>query len=91
MSCITTQTYVKVDRFVNSILQEDVESEKTMELYEDKIVTALDEFPLNIVVDISYRIIRGEEKLLYLHTTRGVFPYMVRTNPEPFIQAYKDL
>ncbi|WP_078594838.1 hypothetical protein [Evansella clarkii] len=91
MSCIKTQSYVKVERFVNSIEQTNVEKEKTMELYEDKIVTALDEFKLKTVFDISYRTIKGEEGWLYLHTTKGVFPYIVKTDPYPFIEAFREV
>lgn len=89
MSLIAVQPYVKVQREVGSLEQRRVEQERTLYLYEEKIVTQHREFPLHQVLDISYRKVGKEGGLLYLHTSRGVFPYTVKSTPVKFINAFK--
>lgn len=57
MSLIAKQTYSKVVREVNSTEQKHTEQERTMYLYDDKIVTQYREFKVYDVLDISYRFI----------------------------------
>ncbi|GFZ83654.1 hypothetical protein GCM10010978_25180 [Compostibacillus humi] len=89
MNLLATQTYIKVERRVDGLEQHDVTEERTMFLYPDKIVTKYHEFPIKEVLDISYRIIGGKGGLLYLHTLRGVYPFIVQSSPERFVEKYK--
>lgn len=91
MNWIATQTYYKVERSVCSLEQKIVRKDRLLYLYKEKVVTKHREFPIQEVWDISYRSMGGEGGILYLHTRQGVFSYMVSDNPQPFIEAYKDL
>jgi len=90
MQLIAEQSYIKVVREVTSIDQKNIEEQRIMCLYDEKIVTEHREFPLKDVLDISYRFIGTDGGLLYLHTTKGVFSYIVKTSPKPFVEAFKD-
>jgi hypothetical protein len=76
-------------RKVSSIEQVDVEEVRYLYLYEEKIVSQFREFPIQKVFDISYRMIRGNIGFLYLHTSKGVFSYNIKKNPENFIKSVK--
>jgi len=88
---LATQQYVKVIRKVDSITQKDTEQERTIYLYEDKIVTKHREFRIEIVDDMSYRFIGKQGGMLYLHTNKGVFSYIVKVSPVSFVRAFDDL
>ncbi|MEC5423915.1 hypothetical protein QGM71_10480 [Virgibacillus sp. C22-A2] len=90
MYLIAEQPYIKVLREVTSIEQRDIEYERVMCFYKEKITTQHREFPIDEVLDISYRHINGEGGLLYLHTTGGVFSYTVKTSPKSFVETVKD-
>lgn len=89
MEPISTQRYYKVQRDVTSLSQQDIELERYLYLYEDKIVSAYREFPLDQVTDISYREF-GKSGLIYLHTFKGIFTYPVKNSPDAFINACKN-
>lgn len=89
MRLIAVQPYIKVERTVSSIQQEDVEDERKIYLYDDKVMTRHREFPTNEVMDMSYRTFGDKGGLLYIHTLKGVFSYTVKSSPEQFIQAFK--
>lgn len=89
MSWIARQLYYKVQRQATGIEQITEIQDRWMYLYEDKIVTHYREFPILEVFDLSYRKLGGEGGLLYLHTCRGVFSYMVKADPAEFIEAFK--
>ncbi|WP_078577307.1 hypothetical protein [Salipaludibacillus agaradhaerens] len=89
MTLLATQPYYKVEREVNSIEQKNVEYERMMYLYKDKLVTKRREFPAEKIFDMSYRELPGGEGLLYIHTSQGVFSYTVKSDPFPFIQTFK--
>ncbi|WP_010648666.1 hypothetical protein [Oceanobacillus massiliensis] len=91
MNLIAEQSYIKIVRELSSLEQKDVEHQRKLYLYDQKIVTQHREFPLKDVLDISYRFIGGEGGLLYLHTTKGVFSYIVKTSPAEFVEAYKSV
>ncbi|MEK3734782.1 MULTISPECIES: hypothetical protein [Paenibacillus] len=92
MSWIAVQTYYKIRREVTAIEQRTVEQERTMYLYKDRVVTAYREFPIAQVFDLSYRKMGGgTEGFLYLHTQQGVYAYTVKEDPDPFIQAFRNL
>lgn len=88
MHLIAKQPYVKVERKVSSIEQWDEEEQRTMYLYDEKVVTKRREFPITDVLDISYKEVAGKGGILYLHTLKGVFPYTVKSSPQPFIDAF---
>lgn len=90
MQLIAEQSYIKVVREVSSIEQKNIEEPRKMVLYDEKIVTQHREFPVKDVLDISYRFIGPDGGLLYLHTTKGVYSYIVKTSPKSFVEAFKD-
>ncbi|PAV31644.1 hypothetical protein CIL05_03020 [Virgibacillus profundi] len=90
MYLLAEQPYIKVQREVNSIEQINIEHQRMIYLYDEKIVTQNREFPIEDVMDISYRFIGASGGLLYLHTSKGVFSYTVKTSPEQFVKVYKD-
>ncbi|RDW15740.1 hypothetical protein CWR48_18565 [Oceanobacillus arenosus] len=89
MYLIAQQQYVKVERIVSSISQVDTEHQRTMYLFNEKLVTKHREFPIQDIHDLSYRPIGGEGGLLYVHTTNGVYAYTVKSSPLPFLNAFK--
>jgi len=91
MRLLAEQTYYKVIREVSSIRQQDTEKKRTMYLYDEKIVREYREFSLNDVMDISFKPVGKHGGLLYLHTLKGVFPYIVKTSPTGFVEAYMEV
>ncbi|MEK4628537.1 MAG: hypothetical protein ABS944_12985 [Solibacillus sp.] len=89
MSLIAQHPYIKVERKVTSIEQFEIEHNRIIYLYKDKVVTQNREFPIKYVTDFSYREIANQGGILYLHTLQGVFTYIVKTSPEAFITAYR--
>lgn len=89
MSIIAKQPYIKVLREVTSLEQIDIRDERVLYLYADKIVTQHREFPIEEVLDISYRQMGPEGGLLYLHMNSSVFSYIVQTDADRFIEAVK--
>ncbi|WP_067729506.1 hypothetical protein [Oceanobacillus damuensis] len=89
MNLIAEQPYIKIVREVNSIEQIDIEHQRKMYLYEEKIVTEHREFSIDDVLDISYRFIGMDGGLLYLHTIYGAYSYIVKNSPEAFVEAFK--
>lgn len=90
MHLLAEQQYFKVQREVTSIGQEDIEYERTLYLYNDRIVTHRREFAIQDVIDISYRQFGQEAGLLYIHTESGLFTYTVKTSARTFIEAFKN-
>ncbi|WP_164670509.1 hypothetical protein [Virgibacillus doumboii] len=90
MYLIAEHPYFKVQREVSSIEQIDVEYERLIYLYNDRVITKYHEFPLSDVLDMSYRVFGTEGGLLYLHTVKGVYTYTVKSSPKHFIDAFKE-
>jgi hypothetical protein len=89
---ITSQSYITVTRSIEWNKQNYITNEQFLHLYEDKIVTDLDQFFLEEVLDMSYRSSSNSEfGFLYLHTVKGLFPFRINTRPYYFIDQYKDL
>ncbi|WP_077329606.1 hypothetical protein [Virgibacillus siamensis] len=88
MKLIAKQPYVKVQRVVNSIEQKDIEEERVLYLYDEKVVSEHHEFPIQNILDMSYRTVGSKGGLLYLHTIKGIYSYTVKTSPEAFIGAW---
>ncbi|WP_438350517.1 hypothetical protein ACP8HI_07670 [Paenibacillus sp. FA6] len=91
MTWIAKQSYYKIHRKVTSTEQTTVVHERSMYLYEHKVMTQYRSFPIEDVFDMSYRKMGGEGGFLYLHTKQGVYPYSIRTDPREFINAFKEI
>ena len=89
MSLIAKHPYIKTERKVTSIEQFEIEHDRIIYLYNDKVVTQNREFPIKDVMDFSYREIANQGGILYLHTLQGVYTYIVKSSPEAFITAYR--
>ncbi len=89
MQVLATHPYYKVQRHVSSTEQKDIEEERELILYKDKICSQYREFPIQKVFDISYRMIGQDVGFLYLHTSKGVYSYKIKSTPKQFIDAYK--
>lgn len=88
---LAEQPYVKVVRAVDWNSQKQTEEARMLYLYEDRLLTKHREFPIDSIYDISYRRIGKEGGLLYIHTDRGVYSYIVKSSPEKFIRIFNDL
>ena len=88
---LISQTYYKIQRKIINNEQHLIETEETLKLYKDKIISANDKFELSDIHDMSYRSIASTTGLLYLHTIRGVYPFQIKTNPSNFIRMYQKL
>ena len=89
MNLIAQHPYFKVKRTVTGTEQFEIDYDRIIYLYKDKVVTQNREFPINIVMDFSYRKIANQGGILYLHTLQGVYTYIVKSSPEAFIDAYR--
>lgn len=91
MRLIATQPYIKVIRKFDRIEKKVWEEKRWIYLFDCKIVTSYREFPLEEVLDISYRRIGTDGGLLLIHTTGGLFSYTLKSNPEAFIYAFESI
>jgi hypothetical protein len=91
MQIISSQPYIEISREIKWNRQHYIERKHHLHLYENKIITASEQFPIKDVFDISYRSLSESYGFLYLHTNKGVLSYTVRTNPHHFIGEYKKL
>lgn len=89
MKPIEVQPYFKIKREVSSIEQKDIEQQRYLYLYEDRIASEYREFPIEQVLDVSFREFGKKGGLLYLHTLKGVFSYNVKSTPHDFMNAFK--
>lgn len=83
------QKYMRVELEIDGLEKKKYKQVETMYLYSDQVVTANHTFPIENVLDISFRKIGGEGGLLYLHTNKGVYTYTVESSPEHFIRTFK--
>lgn len=90
MQLLATQAYLKVIREVNRIGKTETKEERTMYLYSEKLVTRHREFPIENVIDMSFRKFGTSGGLLYVYTSSGVFSYTVTISPMEFIQVFKE-
>jgi hypothetical protein len=91
MDLIAVHPYYKIQREINCLEQKKVEQERHLYLYNSKVVTKYREFTISDVFDMSYRTIGNEGGFLYLHTSKGVYSYKVKTDPKDFITAFHSL
>lgn len=83
------QDYMWVEIAINGLEKQKYKQVETMYLYEDRIDTANDTFPIENVRDLSFRKIGDEGGLFYLHTNKGLYTYTVESSPEAFIRMFK--
>ncbi|WP_342555791.1 hypothetical protein [Paenibacillus sp. FSL R7-0652] len=88
MDAIAVLPYYRVQREVTGLAQEVERNARTMTLYADRIVTRYREFLITEVFDMSFRRMGEKGGFFYLHTSTGVYPYMVEIDPGPFIQTF---
>ncbi|OLS33709.1 hypothetical protein [Bacillus sp. MRMR6] len=91
MRLIASQSYLTVTRVIKWNKQHYITNEHELYLYEEKIVTKMEQFLIEDVYDITYRPFSTEFGFLYLHTNRGVFPFRTKNKPYQFIEEYKGL
>lgn len=90
MTLLATQPYQKIVREVTRIGQTEIADQRMLYLYKEKLVTKHREFPIENVMDMSYRRVGETGGLLYVYASSGVFSYTVVSDPTSFIQAFKD-
>lgn len=83
--------YIKYIRSIDSATQKNTEEIRMLYLYEDRLVTKHREFAIDSIHDLSYRSLGKNGGLLYIHTDKGVFSYILKSSPENLIQIFKDL
>ncbi|UTR07862.1 hypothetical protein MM326_07560 [Alkalihalobacillus sp. LMS6] len=94
MSAIVIQRCIEVTQEIAILEKRVVESSFELALYSDRIETSTDHFPLDSVFDISFRFPSDTPHslgFLYLHTSKGVTTYKIKTSPETFIKEFKKL
>ncbi|WP_251283248.1 hypothetical protein [Cytobacillus sp. AMY 15.2] len=88
---IASHPFITVTRKIDWNQQQYIEQELYLYLYEDHILSPSEKFLLDEVWDMSYRNSNCEIGFLYLHTSRGLFSFQVKSEPSHFINLYKDL
>lgn len=88
---IVTITYISVERKVGWYDQTEQQQQHVLSLFPTRITTSTKIFPIQQVLDISYRAFSNGNGLMYLHTTQGVFSFNIASNPTLFIRSYKKL
>ncbi|WP_124221583.1 hypothetical protein [Aquisalibacillus elongatus] len=79
----------EIDHF--NFEQKRIEEEYWVELYEDRVVTAEYEFPIEQVFDVSYKMLSNQFGFFYLHTTKGVFTLHTKESPEEFVRLFRNV
>ncbi|WP_404332751.1 hypothetical protein [Mesobacillus maritimus] len=88
---LISHPYIKIQRKIMDNAQHLIETEEYLTLYYDSVESESDYFRLCDILDISFKSITTNSGFLYLHTTRGVFPFHTKSNPQNFIHTYKNL
>ncbi|WP_077617174.1 hypothetical protein [Bacillus sinesaloumensis] len=86
MQIIASQPYIVIQRKIEWNEQKYIETHHQLRLFEDRILSSVNEFHLDSVLDVSFR-----SSFLYLHTNQGVFSYNIKEEPLDFINAFKEL
>ena len=63
----------------------------SLTLHEDEIVSLENKFPIQSILDCSYRPFSDGSCLFYLHTIQGVRSFHVNVDPSYFLSAYRQL
>lgn len=92
MDAIVTQRCIEVKQEIGMLEKRIVETSFELSLYEDRIQTKHDYYPIESVFDISYRFPSNKKDtlgFLYLHTSQGVSTYKIKTPPDELIKEFK--
>jgi len=90
MKLLAEQPYIKIERQVDGLRQIDIESKRTLYLYDEKVVSKHREFLIQDVTDVSYRSVGSNGGMLYVHTFKGVYSYIVKSSPMDFVNTFID-
>ena len=88
---IAVLPYFIFERVVQNQQQATIVHQLELRLYAAKITSRDREFPIDRVHDMTFRQVSGEDGMLYLHTDKGVYSFIVRTDPRRFMEAYREL
>lgn len=91
MKILANLPYIKVTKVIKDNTQYHKEEEHNITLSSERVCTSFDSFLLNEVLDISYRFLSKDMGFLYLHTTKGMYSYTVKTSPQSFIDQFKHI
>ncbi|MFX3673505.1 MAG: hypothetical protein ACE3JQ_03520 [Paenisporosarcina sp.] len=85
-------------KIVYTIVEREIDFYYQMQKYEthhelivtpQTVTTAKKEFPIQDVIDFSYKPFSSEAGILYLHTNQGVFPFNIHSNPQALIETFR--
>lgn len=88
---ICTLPYIVTERTIENFEQKSRRIVRYIHLYSHKIESESHHFQIDQVFDISFKGTSGACGFLYLHTSQGVFMFLVEENPMEFIYAFKEL
>ncbi|GEN53037.1 hypothetical protein HFA01_12990 [Halobacillus faecis] len=86
---ICSQPIFERTRVIENNQQLYLEKEDKLELFETRVVSPQETFPLHAIHDVSYRKSSSMYGMLYLHTHKGVRAYMVKEDPSPWMNELK--
>nr|WP_100374566.1 hypothetical protein [Bacillus sp. FJAT-45037] len=90
---LATQPCIEISQEIGWTEKRIVETQFDMVLTTEQLSVKNDHYPIDSIFDISYR--KKPEKdamgFLYLHTSRGVRTYYIKTEPTELIDAYRNL
>ena len=90
-STVSTIAYSRTEKYIENFVQKNSRHIFTLSLYSYKIESETHTFQLEHIIDISYKPFSKSGGLLYLHTTQGVFTFIIENDPKVFMNAVKDL
>lgn len=90
MKLLAEQHYIKIERHVNGLEQKSIESSRILYLYDEKVVSKHREFPIQDVSDVTYRKVGPDGGMLYVHTMKGLYSYIVKSSPMDFVNTFND-
>ncbi|SFP93371.1 hypothetical protein [Salibacterium halotolerans] len=86
---IARQEVIHVEQTIEWLEKKQKEYSGWLYLFEDRLESHIHHYPLRDVFDISFRWEPGQIGFLYLHTTSGVRTFQIKTDPSPFIDAFR--
>lgn len=88
---LSTIEYTVVKRSIQNFQQQDKAFHYLLSLSKTSLTSSTHHFQLAELFDISYRPYTNGQGFLYLHTIKGVFSFLISTNPANFIATYQKL
>lgn len=88
---VSTIEYTIVEYFIENFKQKRIQIVHDLSLSINTVKSNTHLFQLEHVLDISYKSFSTSGGHLYLHTNQGVFAFVIKKDPNDFIQAYKRL